>query len=477
MSYLKEDGSFALPSESYNPKPMLQNYFAVYSLAVIPPAADFDIVSQKHEIGTSLEFMDNSSHVYFGIKRWNWSFGDGEHSEDQNPIHQYSTAGNYSVKLTVTDSAGGKAYFEKRITVSGPENQSPSVTITDPSEGSLINGPFYVKGTAFDPNGIEDVDNVEVKIENETGHTFIDWSPAEKGSNWSHWKLYWNVTQFKNGPYTISAKAVDKQNAEGTDKINVTVVGQGGTGQITIINSAPEVKTVVLTPAGPYLNNATHEITVSGQVYDANWDTDVTGVTVTVYKPDSTKLVEGSATLSENNHNDGYLNYSYQFTLPSGSLIGNYTVNVTATDVSGGIGNGAAEFEVIEKIIPPPPIEIAYTGGLDYLEFGEIKAGASNVNSTNAFIVRNNQNHSVDVWFDISDFTSGTDDKISTVKNMKIWIWNGSAYNRSVDYDAVDVYLGTIATNNQMQIRLEILNIPEPLKTGTYTTTFGVYEG
>ena len=40
------------------------------------------------------------------ITGWLWDFGDGQTSEEQNPIHIYTQPGNYAVKLTVRDSTG-----------------------------------------------------------------------------------------------------------------------------------------------------------------------------------------------------------------------------------------------------------------------------------------------------------------------------------------------------------------------------------
>jgi outer membrane protein assembly factor BamB len=37
---------------------------------------------------------------------WNWTFGDGYSSTNQNPIHIYNKTGNYSVTLTVNDETG-----------------------------------------------------------------------------------------------------------------------------------------------------------------------------------------------------------------------------------------------------------------------------------------------------------------------------------------------------------------------------------
>jgi hypothetical protein len=38
-----------------------------------------------------------------GSLSWNWSFGDGAYSEEENAVHYYSSVGNYTVNLTITD--------------------------------------------------------------------------------------------------------------------------------------------------------------------------------------------------------------------------------------------------------------------------------------------------------------------------------------------------------------------------------------
>jgi len=37
---------------------------------------------------------------------WTWDFGDGTHSNEQNPVHTYAHEGTYNVCLTISDSAG-----------------------------------------------------------------------------------------------------------------------------------------------------------------------------------------------------------------------------------------------------------------------------------------------------------------------------------------------------------------------------------
>jgi PKD repeat protein len=40
---------------------------------------------------------------------WKWNFGDGANSTESNPTHTYSSAGNYTVNLTVNNSNGASS--------------------------------------------------------------------------------------------------------------------------------------------------------------------------------------------------------------------------------------------------------------------------------------------------------------------------------------------------------------------------------
>lgn len=53
------------------------------------------------ELG-EISFTDNSTDA----TNWQWNFSDGTTSTEQNPVHQFTTPGNYQIGLTVTDENG-----------------------------------------------------------------------------------------------------------------------------------------------------------------------------------------------------------------------------------------------------------------------------------------------------------------------------------------------------------------------------------
>jgi PKD repeat protein len=49
-----------------------------------------------------VQFTDLSTNA----TAWNWDFGDGTNSSQQSPVHTCSSAGNYTVNLTVSNANG-----------------------------------------------------------------------------------------------------------------------------------------------------------------------------------------------------------------------------------------------------------------------------------------------------------------------------------------------------------------------------------
>lgn len=69
------------------------------------------------------------------ITDWYWEFGDGMVSNQQNPVHQYSSANNFTVRLTVTASGGSTATKTMAVRV----NNTP-YTLDLPDETQVCRG-------------------------------------------------------------------------------------------------------------------------------------------------------------------------------------------------------------------------------------------------------------------------------------------------------------------------------------------------
>ena len=53
---------------------------------------------------------------------YNWEFGDGETSTEKDPVHIYTTGGNYKVKLTAKNAANATAIFDQTIEIKDPNS-------------------------------------------------------------------------------------------------------------------------------------------------------------------------------------------------------------------------------------------------------------------------------------------------------------------------------------------------------------------
>jgi PKD repeat protein len=87
---------------------------------VLAPDSNFTFMQLTQTNPLNVSFKDQSSGV---INNWEWDFGDGYKSKDQNPIHVYSIPGDYEVKLTVSGPGGSntKSLGIKVVKITPPE--------------------------------------------------------------------------------------------------------------------------------------------------------------------------------------------------------------------------------------------------------------------------------------------------------------------------------------------------------------------
>lgn len=72
-------------------------------VANLPPEANFECASVNTYINSDIQFNDKSVDPENMILSWFWDFGDGFTSDLQNPMHRFTSIGDYNVTLTVLD--------------------------------------------------------------------------------------------------------------------------------------------------------------------------------------------------------------------------------------------------------------------------------------------------------------------------------------------------------------------------------------
>ncbi len=96
------------------------NYVSVLPLITkltLPPSSSFSSNITSGNIPLTVQFTDTSSG---SPTSWNWDFGDGYTSTEQNPTHTYLSTGIYCVNLTISN-VNGTASKTATITVQAPE--------------------------------------------------------------------------------------------------------------------------------------------------------------------------------------------------------------------------------------------------------------------------------------------------------------------------------------------------------------------
>ncbi len=91
----------------------------------ILPVAEFSATKQSDNAPAIVDLDASASSDSDGtITAYAWEFGDGHTGSGQKLSHQYVSQGDYTVRLTVTDSDGGTNSKEMLISIGGP-NQPP----------------------------------------------------------------------------------------------------------------------------------------------------------------------------------------------------------------------------------------------------------------------------------------------------------------------------------------------------------------
>jgi PKD repeat protein len=116
------------------------------------PVANASASPSLPDLGVPVSFSSAGSYDPDGqIVRYEWDFGDGTKSTEPNPVHAYSTVGNYFITLSVFDNYDSRGFAYLSLTAGNkPPVAAISVNTTTPPTGSAV---IFTGSGSYDPDG------------------------------------------------------------------------------------------------------------------------------------------------------------------------------------------------------------------------------------------------------------------------------------------------------------------------------------
>jgi PKD repeat protein len=398
--------------------------------------------------GLALSCDAGASSDDVGISSYAWDFGDGATATGVTASHTYASAGTQTVGLTVTDGAGATG------------TASRGYELAADSGGEKVN--LLVDGVRL---GVAPVAST---------------TPGDHA-----WSGALDLSGVAAGDHTLAARWVD---ADGTPLASAEIplhVTAGSTGTTTgtatdtgsaggsVNNVAPGLDKLAATPSIAVIGRD-QQVAIAGAAHDDNGNQDIVGVTVTVADPLGA-TANPAATLANDASDATAVSFAASSAVDSTTLTGTYQVDTFATDADGA---QSPVVSVTFTVLPPPAVEVGYTGAASRLDFGSFDPGATQVQSQNAFSVTNSLHEDKDFLFDMTDFTC-THGSIPVMGNAKVLL--GSVDGAGVftasatkDYTQSTVDFGTISDGTSLFVKLELQQVPLAI-AGTCTASFGLY--
>jgi PKD repeat protein len=120
----------------------------------IPPTAAFTYLPSSPAVSEWIRFDATASYDADGtVTSYQWSFGGGAPETGSIVYRQLTTAGQYTVTLTVTDNRGATSSVSKQVQV-GTSQQPPVAAFTYAPATPNVGTPITLKATSsYDPDG------------------------------------------------------------------------------------------------------------------------------------------------------------------------------------------------------------------------------------------------------------------------------------------------------------------------------------
>jgi PGF-pre-PGF domain-containing protein len=167
-----------------------------------PLIASFSAFPVSGNAPLNVSFTDSST----GATSWYWRFGDGNNSNEQNPTHTYSEAGNYTVVLTINNEKNSNSN-PLNIIVQASPSQETILPVAD----------FYADNTSgYAPLSVQFTDNSQ-------NATSWNWNFGDGNNSTEQSPMH---IYSAAGTYTVGLTAINENGISPIKNVQITVTQQ-----------------------------------------------------------------------------------------------------------------------------------------------------------------------------------------------------------------------------------------------------------
>lgn len=182
-------------------------HYAVGSSGTTPNIAPTVTIADPAVNGLAVSFSGSGADADGSVASYEWDFGDGSTDTGDAVTKTYSTAGTYTVTLTVTDDEGATGSATTEVTVAPIPNQLPTAAIADPGRDGLT---VSVDGSA--------------STDDDGSIAAYAWDFGDGGSAATATATH---TYSTGGTYTITLTVTDDDGGTDTETASIAVAAPG----------------------------------------------------------------------------------------------------------------------------------------------------------------------------------------------------------------------------------------------------------
>lgn len=185
----------------------------IHKFTIVPeetlPGPDFSADVKYGTIPMVVTFTDLSTNT---PTSWNWSFGDGNFSESQNPVHTYVYSGTFMISLTATNGEGSRTKREPKFITVAAVSENTNMT---------FNGVRYPRNTGQQ--------EIVINLSSISGQTTVGRNSiilTNPGAGWTDMRVFGaNISNSSGDVHITDISDVVLNSAPVTATLNQTTLG------------------------------------------------------------------------------------------------------------------------------------------------------------------------------------------------------------------------------------------------------------